>query len=697
MNRYILITAVFLFAFALDAVAQTPKQVSVQLRTWVRNTPPYGITLTWQRQPDVKTGKYTILRKSATDIEYQGYDEVPFSDTAYTDNDVLPGVAYEYCVFASIPVQNATAPTFGYVASGINVPTQPFKGNVLLVVDATLAPALSTEVGTLKDDLLREGWNVTIAQAPRTPLFTPNAVVATKQIIRDWYGDLGKDTSRGWVFLIGRIAVPYSGMFNNGGAITPPDGHTPDHRGAWAADVFYSYMNSDADWTDKLTDTAASRPETRNRPGDGKYDNAIIPDFIQLRIGRVDMFNMGKFYTVKKQGSDVIDSLASEIALIKNYLKRNHEYRTGALQTKRRGLIDDNFGGYGEQFARSAWMNYSVLLGAENIKEADWMTTLDTADYEWAYGCGGGTYTSAGGVGTSDDFARKNLRNVFSMLFGSYFGDWDNANNFLRAPLASPTPSLINCWAGRPIWYFHGLAMGETMGDAFLRSVNTPDRFNRTFGFYFVHNALHGDPTLRMNYGTVPPPTNLTVEQKRDTKGSFVELNWQRPVSDTTAYFVYKRINGVTTALTQRAIKETTFRDDVIQEADVTYIVRSAGYINSLTGIYQDISTPLEQTRRITSVEENTGADMQIAVEPNPLRSTSRVRFQLQEPTPVRMEITSLRGERVYETPATVLDAGDHSFMWNGSTMAKTRVASGIYTVTLHCGTKIVTTKLIVE
>ena len=50
------------------------------------------------------------------------------------------------------------------------------------------------------------------------------------------------------------------------------------------------------------------------------------------------------------------------------------------------------------------------------------------------------------------------------MFFGSYFGDWDSPNNFLRAPLATPTYTLTSAWAGRPYWMFHHMALGETIG-----------------------------------------------------------------------------------------------------------------------------------------------------------------------------------------------------------------------------------------
>jgi hypothetical protein len=38
------------------------------------------------------------------------------------------------------------------------------------------------------------------------------------------------------------------------------------------------------------------------------------------------------------------------------------------------------------------------------------------------------------------------------MVFGSYFGDWDSQDNFLRAPLASG--ALTSAWADGPTGIF---------------------------------------------------------------------------------------------------------------------------------------------------------------------------------------------------------------------------------------------------
>ena len=143
---------------------------------------------------------------------------------------------------------------------------------------------------------------------------------------------------------------------------------------------------------------------------------------------------------------------------------------------------------------------------------ADYFTSLTANSYLWSYGCGGGTYNSAGGIGTTANFASANLKGVFTMIFGSYFGDWDSQDNFLKAPLAQGKV-LTNVWSGRPHYQFHHMGLGENIGYGLLITQNN---FN---GLYYasptnitgkwIHNALMGDPTLRQDI--VAPASNVVA------------------------------------------------------------------------------------------------------------------------------------------------------------------------------------------
>jgi hypothetical protein len=101
-------------------------------------------------------------------------------------------------------------------------------------------------------------------------------------------------------------------------------------------------------------------------------------------------------------------------------------------------------------------------------------------------------------VSSSNDFVNDSLLNPFTLTFGSYYGDWDNANNFLRAPLASKGWGLASVWSGRPYWMMHACAHGAPLAEATINTYNTWNVYNAAGFQAGVHVALMGDPTLRM-------------------------------------------------------------------------------------------------------------------------------------------------------------------------------------------------------
>src|SRR5262249_49930055 len=147
-----------------------------------------------------------------------------------------------------------------------------------------------------------------------------------------------------------------------------------------------------------------------------------------------------------------------------------------------------------------------------------------------------------------------------TMFLGSYFGDWDNESNFLRAPLGSGY-CLTTSWAGRPHWFYHHMGLGETIGRSTIASQN-----NEYGGVYPVanqytrlgHVALLGDPTLRMH--PVVPPSNLQA----NSNGSTITLTWNASNdADVVGYHVYRGggPNGQFARLTSTPISGTSFTD----------------------------------------------------------------------------------------------------------------------------------------
>ncbi len=425
-------------------------------------------------------------------------------------------------------------------------------GPVLLIVEQSLKDSLQDEVAELKNDWQREGRLVYEMVVKKD-----KPVIEIRDSIKTYY-----KSKRGLshILLLGHVPVPYSGN-------TAWDGHG-NHTGAWPADVYYGVPRGI--WTDyKINNSSPGRNQNKNIPGDGKFDQNKIPGKVEIAVGRIDFSNLPEF-------SD------SEIELTRKYLDKLHLYKTGQIQPVERALIDDNFGYFrGEAFSQSGWRNFNVFFHPDSIFSksehgVDYFTDLSKRSYLWSYGCGGGNYRGANGIGKTKDYASNEVQTVFTMMFGSYFGDWDVQNSFLRAALASGT-TLTNCWAGRPVWYMHEMAMGYTIGQAAKSTQNNVNSKYYTpgnFGSGGCHVSLLGDPTLRMYM--ISPPTRLSLQKtgidvvatwspspdkeilgyriyRKYENDEYVQLN-DSIITDTSFVFPYEKKNGVYTVLV-RAIK----------------------------------------------------------------------------------------------------------------------------------------------
>ena len=148
---------------------------------------------------------------------------------------------------------------------------------------------------------------------------------------------------------------------------------------------------------------------------------------------------------------------------------------------------------------------------------------------------------------------------VFTLLFGSYFGDWDSQNNFLRAQLATPSFTLASAWAGRPYWIPHHMGLGETIGFAArVTQNNAGSLYSANYGTNWVHIALMGDPTLRLHPVPHRLPSSLSSNR---TAG--IDLAWTPSPDAVAGYHVYRSASaaGPFTRLTANLLTGTTYTD----------------------------------------------------------------------------------------------------------------------------------------
>ncbi len=517
---------------------------SVMLSATVQKMPPQ-ITLQWPA--DATATSYTIYRKDVSATSWgAAIATLAGTATSHVDANVAVGMLYEYKVHKAAPASTA----LGFVCSGIEAPLVDDRGKVILIVDNSMSSPLASELARLEEDLVCDGWTVLRHDVSRSD--TPASVRALIQT--DYNTDPANVKS---VFLFGHVPMVKSGQIY-------PDGHT-DHNKPWPTNAYYGDMNSV--WTDtatyKIGDTVV------NAPGDGMFDQSSIPSDVELQVGLVDLWNLTVF-TGK-----------TETDLLRLYLNKDHAYRHRTMVWQNKGFIDDNFTTMYEGFSASGWRNFSAFVGAANVAAGDW-TGKPATPYLFGYGCGGGNPTGASGV-TDSTGMNTNDPAVFTFLFGSYFGDWDYANAFLRAELATSQYGLTTAWAGRPHWYIHHMAMGETIGyGAKLSQNNSGSVYPGGFGARQIHVGLMGDPTLRLYQPA--PVTNVTAKGTLDA----LSVGWTASPDANAGYHVYRATTrkGPYTRITSSPVMDTAYTDTNPLTSDSYYMVRPIALTTTASGSY---------------------------------------------------------------------------------------------------------------
>ncbi len=556
MRIFSILCLITLFFWNVDA--QTALQCSVRLQAKAQENPT-AIELSWGE--DAGANSYRIFRKTLEATSW-GSQIASTAGTTYVDTTVQEGMRYDYRV---VKYGNGYL-GYGYARAGVRANIQRDRGGALILVETEIYLALLPELRRFKKDLDEDGYRTVMLN------LTDSHEVADIKGIIEGVASLFDDLTT--LVIIGHIPVPYSGNL-------APDGHVPDHQGAWPADVYYADL--DGTWTDNsINNTSANDPRNDNVPGDGKFDQSVIPGNgePELMIGRIDMRNLSHFSK-------------TEVELTKEYLDRVHAYKQAEWTLPKRGLIDDNFGGFGgEAFASNGWRNFAPMVGKDSIFTADYRSTMASQGYLFSYGCGGGSHESASGIGTSTQLVGDSLLTGFTMLFGSYFGDWDRQNNFLRSALAQGRTMTIS-WAGRPWWHYYPLGSGESIGACAKLTQGNNNLYESSYGARFVHVAQLGDPSLRMEY--IAPPTNLTADTV-DTLN--VQLNWtSSPDQEIDGYYVYRRQDKGPWERRSDVLTETSYLDQCLLDTSTyEYQVVATKLVDGCSGSYYNESLGVMDT-----------------------------------------------------------------------------------------------------
>lgn len=565
---------------ALRSRADSTFVYAVQISATLQTNPP-AITLSWVPDPYGATS-YTIYRKSKTATDW-GDPVAQFDGSVsnYTDTSVSIGGTYEYQIFKKATLGYTG---YGYIFSGIQAPLTDTRGTLELIVATNSTASLTSELARLQTDLVGDGWQVIRHDVSSND--TPDSV--RNQIIVDYNSDPADVDA---VFLFGHVPVLHSGYLNY-------DGH---YARAMPADTFYGEMNDD--W-----------PTGGNPTNDPSY----LPSDVALMVGRVDMFAM--------PGQGALVPWPSETELLRNYLNKDHAWRTHQLLVKRQALMGNRRGDVDGPLAMAAcgYRNFQPMVGPGNTIEANiqdnapipqrWISMLASDSYLWAFGDGGGQPNSISWLGTNEpynlvmsaDIVGDNAQGVFVMMFGSFFGNWDDTDDILRSVLATPTTGLAACMVGEPHWFFHHMGLGETIGYGTRLTMNNSTLYQNESNIFTraVYIGLMGDPTLCLD--PVAPPGGLSANPTPGATG----LSWNPSADAVVGYHVYRSASpgGPFTRLTSSVVTGTSYVDAAPPPGTWTYMVRAVALTTTPSGSYYNPSEGMMVTVATAAVPISLGA-----------------------------------------------------------------------------------------
>lgn len=524
-----------------------------------------GIELEWKGSPSTRGAGATGYRRRPGTLEWEGPLFTNSVAWSYLDRDPEPGDYYEYFVDAGGNAHHNDR----FISAAVRGGPVHFRGRVLLLVDQTLIGDLGDSLEQLEMDLVGDGWNVSRLAGPRhTSDHTQHSRDLTG--LSDQLGSFANhhDDLR-LIYIIGHVTIPFAGPHN-------PDGHG---QRTFVADGYFGDIKNRDDW-ERVSRADATLHEY--------FKARMFPSPLEYGVGRVDFADMPAFST------GFTDQRAAELALLRGYLDRAHRYRLGQLELPQSAHFYSTSGRALESYmARTATRVTGVLFGDDLARITPVNDFVSGSAALWSFHAGTGAHSiihAGGGAArttTLDLAERKRVSaGAFYLIDGSYLGEWNSRDAFLRALLASGN-GLGSAWARGTQWRFHGLGVGSPIGLAVRDSINlgVSEKINYLRATYLTYL---GDPTLRMQI--LDPPTGLTVAKV----GNEERLVWNGSDDPEVHYHVYRSTagsHGPYQLVTAR--QSTWFADDRTTGSDqkgTVYQVRAAKLVRTGGGSFTNLS-----------------------------------------------------------------------------------------------------------
>jgi len=496
MRKYSVISKLILLLAMGPVLAQTSVEKNLTLDGQISANGSV-VTLSWFSAEPPRAGSATVKRRLYGQIggdQWQTIGSALGPVMRFSDKTTKPGTAYEYQVIRTA----RDIIDVGYWITGVELPAQVRRGNVYMLVDDTIADDLGPHLERLTRDLNGDGWQVLRKRVARgnslAPLNDLKIAMSSKLWLRAQY--LKDPSAQHAVILVGHIPIIRAGK-------DAPDGHSAEPQ---TSDIFYADMNGQ--WT--------ATPEGQ------VLNNQVPSNFIEMQIGRIDFSPLSE------------GKREREVHLLKAYFDKNHHWRMGMLGDLREAYAKTEY----LQVERAGLNN---IVGPKSVALGGHHDLGETKPWLW-----GVDFGDRNGQNYAHKYANKA---VFAINFGSGKQKIDNSFNPMTALLAQQWYPLAVGWGARPAWRLQNMALGGTIGQAHLRTVNNgmsdrPYRESMDYfptGQYLFRNPvwvnLLGDPTLHAF--PLNPPQSLRARRVAQE----IKLHWKPSQDpDTLGYRVFRAL-----------------------------------------------------------------------------------------------------------------------------------------------------------
>ncbi len=520
--------------------------------------------------------------------------EEDYREDSWMDTNVWSGAVYEY----RLRDMDDDSADFRRVTLTVAIGIQPvhFRGNLILVSEAGMPQALGEDYDTFIADLTGDGWNVIERTAQRHDDQSWLQNAAEIRRIREEIRRIVEAEAPGYPHVLlnlGHIPVPRSGHSAHDGHYGIP-GTGSDHRGAWAADSYYGSLD-DSFWKDKATKLHTIYPQLQNLPNDQKWDAEVLPRHLEVPVGRIDFSNLNSFGQADFLQLTDHSPWSVEVALTRQYLRKNHRYRHGLIESHDRITYFNGLGFL--PYHNGEYQAVNLAAAAFGLKEGhaipgrplytkapikfgyhEMRAFSAGIQHGWEYGRAANGYSHY----TWDLVKAQNEPPVlFYMMFGSWFGDWNlTAENWLRGVLATPNYGLISVYLPK-FWKLQKMALGAPIAVAMAEMSDLTDPFREAPRMI----SIMGDPTLRLH--VLSPPNTLTAKRQNTQ----VQLDWTDSPEPDCRYFVYRHHSSEGwRLLNTEALETNAFTDAEPIFLETDYMVRAVKTQISGSGSYRNLS-----------------------------------------------------------------------------------------------------------